>query len=372
MRDRKSAEVFPPGEFIKEELEARGWTQNDLAEVLGRPTRLVNELISGKRGITPETAKGLACAFATSAQLWMNLESTYRLFKSETEHDIVARRAALYTKAPIRSMIRRNWIESSKSIETMESNLDRFFTKNKIKEDSHSFAYAARKATPHDDLTIEQNAWLHRAHHLAKAMPAKAFSQPKLKEALDKIKLLLFEAEEIGKVAGILSDCGIRFLIIEPLPQSKIDGAVFWLGNSPVVVLSLRYDRIDYFWYTLMHELGHVKNEDGKNNDNLALDIDLPGNQEKTKDKLNYEGMADRFASNYLVPKASFDDFIAKTSPTYSKRKIIGFANRIKVHPGIIVGQIHYREKNYSCFRSFLTRVRHIIAAETMTDGWDS
>src|ERR1035441_6923065 len=77
--DRTPAEVFPPGEFIREEIEARGWSQVELAEILGRPPRLVSELISGKRAITPETAKGLGEAFNTGAQFWMNLESSYRL-----------------------------------------------------------------------------------------------------------------------------------------------------------------------------------------------------------------------------------------------------------------------------------------------------
>ena len=67
------AEVFPPGEFIREELEERGWTQEDFAAILGRSPRLVNEVIMGKRGITPETANGLSAAFGTSAQFWMNL-----------------------------------------------------------------------------------------------------------------------------------------------------------------------------------------------------------------------------------------------------------------------------------------------------------
>ena len=55
---RIPAEIFPPGEFIREELEARNWTQGDLAEILDRPLQLVNEIVLGKRSITPETAQG--------------------------------------------------------------------------------------------------------------------------------------------------------------------------------------------------------------------------------------------------------------------------------------------------------------------------
>ena len=42
-----AAETFPPGEFLREELEARGWSQTELAEIIGRPVRLINELIAG-------------------------------------------------------------------------------------------------------------------------------------------------------------------------------------------------------------------------------------------------------------------------------------------------------------------------------------
>lgn len=75
------AEGFPPGEFIREELEERGWTQEDLAEILGHPRRLVNEIIMGKREITIETANGLGAAFGTSAQFWLNLDSAFRCGK---------------------------------------------------------------------------------------------------------------------------------------------------------------------------------------------------------------------------------------------------------------------------------------------------
>ena len=84
MPTRIPAEVFPPGEFIREELEARGWTQGDLAQIMDRPLRLVNELIAGKKQITPDTARGLAKAFGDNDPLyWMNLDSAYRLATSE-------------------------------------------------------------------------------------------------------------------------------------------------------------------------------------------------------------------------------------------------------------------------------------------------
>lgn len=76
---RIPAEAFAPGEYIREELTERGWTQLDLAEIMGQPPQVVNEIVAGKRSITPETARGLGDAFGTGAQLWMNLEASYQL-----------------------------------------------------------------------------------------------------------------------------------------------------------------------------------------------------------------------------------------------------------------------------------------------------
>ena len=56
MKNRIPAEVFPPGDFLKEELDARDWTQTVLAEILGRPMPLVSGIVLGKRRITPDTA----------------------------------------------------------------------------------------------------------------------------------------------------------------------------------------------------------------------------------------------------------------------------------------------------------------------------
>src|SRR5690242_18290166 len=106
------AEVFPPGEYVRDELEARGWTQQDLALILGRPANAINQIIAGKRSITPETAKGLAAAFGTSAEFWMNLENAYQLAQVQADDDDdVAKRAHLYSIAPVNEMTRRGWLE---------------------------------------------------------------------------------------------------------------------------------------------------------------------------------------------------------------------------------------------------------------------
>src|ERR1700694_967479 len=98
MANRVPAEVSPPGEFIREELEARGWTQGDLAQIMDRPLRLVNELVAGKKQITPEPARGLATAFGDNDPLyWMNLDSAYRLAQEQPADESVARRSKLYS-----------------------------------------------------------------------------------------------------------------------------------------------------------------------------------------------------------------------------------------------------------------------------------
>lgn len=79
---RPVAEVFPPGEFILEELEARGWSQTRLAKLLGRPVQTINMIVRGKKEITATTAIQLAEAFGTTPELWMNLETAYQLARA--------------------------------------------------------------------------------------------------------------------------------------------------------------------------------------------------------------------------------------------------------------------------------------------------
>lgn len=369
MTERKVAEIFSPGEFIREELEARSWTQEDLAEILGRPLRLVNEIIGGKRGITPETAKGLAGAFGTSSQLWMNLESSYRLSLNNSEQSLVERKAALYDKAPVRLMVKRSWIEDSSSIDVLEQRLRIFFGVDDLKK-IPKLNCMTRKST--NEITPEQNAWLFRVKNLSQALSVEQYSRKKLDVALEQLKALLNDESNIRLIPKILAKCGIKFIIVEPLPSSKIDGVSFWINGIPIIAMSLRYDRVDSFWHTLMHEIGHIKNEDSLKNNCVIIDTDL---FELPEDSKPYEKAADDFAVKFLVPQDELDNFIDHVQPIYSKSKIILFAKRIGVHPGIVVGQLHYRGReqgglDYSFSRNLLTKIRQIIVNSALTDGY--
>jgi HTH-type transcriptional regulator/antitoxin HigA len=366
MNERTFAEVFPPGEFIKDELEARGWTQLDLAEILGRDPVQINLIVNGKQTITPETARQLGDAFGTGAQFWLNLESSYRLSQVEPVESSVARRAMLYEKFPVREMVKRGWIEQSDNVEVLEKRLCDFFEIDSLDEEPR-LAHAARKSTK-GLLTSLQKAWLFRVRHLARAVWASAFSARSLSQCFAALSLMRRNREDIRRVPQVLAEHGIRFVIVELFPTTKIDGVTLWLDKqSPVIALSFRYDRIDWFWHTLAHEMVHVEKRDGISEP--ILDTDIVG--EDADQQSESERFIDRAACDFLIPQKDINKFIARKGPYYSKYEISLFAERLKVHPGIIVGQLqHRKEMSYAYNREMLPKVLSIISPSALVDGW--
>ena len=369
MERRMPAEVFVPGEFIKEELEYREWTQNDLADILGKTGRFVSDIINGKNSITATTAISLGQVFGTSAEYWLNLESAYRLAKAEKPDDTLARRSQLYSKVPVKDMIKRGWIEASENIAVLEKRILDFLQINSVEDEPQLLTYAARKSTSYADATPAQLAWYFRARHLAKLVDAEKFAPDRIDQVVSKLKCLCGEPAKVQHVSQILLEGGIRFLVIEALPRTKIDGACFWLDEtSPVIALSMRYDRIDYFWHTVMHELGHVKNEDG-----LSIDRDIFSESDDAIGRPPSEKKADDFAVNNLVRQEDLEDYIVRVSPFYPKTGLMGFAALMNVHPGIVLGQLqHRREISYAKNRELLVKVRDEVTSSTLTDGFGS
>ncbi len=369
MNDRTPAEAFPPGEYLRDELDERGWTQTEFAQIIGRPVQVVNEIISAKRGVTPETAKALAAALGTSAQLWMNLETAYQLSKADPPPERISREARLREKFPIRDMVKRGWIAHSDDREELEERLRLYFHLQSL-DDPIALPHAAKRSLPNTETTEPlspiQRAWLFRVKHIADAMHVVAYSEKKLRDALVQLEALTTEPEETRHVAKTLSDCGVRFVIVEPVPGSKIDGVCFWVNrnSSPVIGMTLRFDRNDNFWFVLRHEIEHVLRKHGQTS--MIID-ELDGDGGAVSEE---ERQANDAAQEFCVPRREMEDFVARVRPFFSEDKIVRFARRIRRHPGIVAGQLQRRIEKPDHLNKLKVKIRQHVIVSALTDGW--
>ncbi len=137
--------------------------------------------------------------------------------------------------------------------------------------------------------------------------------------------------EDVKQIPDLLLSLGVHFVVVPHLSKTYLDGAAFYLAEHPVVALTLRYDRVDAFWFTLMHELGHiVAGHQGSYLDDLGnLDV----NEE--------EAEANQLAANWLIDPLALQEFVVKNKPTFSRKAIEAFARSQKRHSGIILGRLH-------------------------------
>jgi HTH-type transcriptional regulator/antitoxin HigA len=365
------AEVFPPGEFIRDELDARGWTQQDLAQILNRPLVAVNQIITGKRSITPDTAKALGEAFGTGPEVWLNLDAAYQLRLASDPDPNVGKRAQLFAYAPIVEMTKRNWIRATNDVADLELQIKGFFGVKEIGE-RPQFAAAARKSTGYADFSPTEWAWLGRVRQLGEAVDVKPYREAEFIRKFPAIRSMAGDPENIRHIPRVLAELGIRLVVVETLQKTPIDGAAMWLGHDrPMIALSMRFDRIDAFWHTIIHELTHIKYRDEVPIDRDVVSGTKGENGGKVRPEI--EVRTDRETCEFLIPQAEVNDFITRVKPLFSKTKIIQFANRMKIHPGIVVGQLqHRREIQYSHSRDMLVPVRSIITSTALVDGWDA
>jgi len=356
-----------PGEFIREEMEARGLGNRDLAYILDVPEQAVSMIVSGKRGISPDMAKALGVAFDVHADLFANLQRAYEMSRAKEPDPGVAQRARLSSAYPVREMIRRGWLEESDA-DTLEKQMASFFCVASINDVPH-LAHAAKK-TDYEDTPAEQLAWLFRVRQIARGMAVPAYSESKLRDALPRLHALMSAPEEARNVARILMECGVRFVIVEALPKARIDGVCFWLDDkSPVIGMSLFYDRIDNFWFVVRHEIEHVLRRDGQ--EKPIIDAELEGDRAGDGPGLpEEERIANAAASDFCVPTSQIASFVARKSPFFSERDVLAFARRMGVHAGLVIGQIQRRTKRWDLLRKHLVKIRHHVVPGAIADGW--
>lgn len=355
--------------MLRQMAEARGWGGDELADITGFARQHLSSVMSGKTGVSPDMAVALAAAFGNTPAEWLRWNAEHQLSMVSVDPAEVEARAELYDLAPVRDMQKRGWIKETKTFEELEAELTRFYGGSP--RNGVTFPVSALKSDPLATLTPAEKAWCFRARQGAeRSVHVAVFDPTRLDAAEKKLRQLAAYPKEIERLPETLAYYGIRFVVVELIPDAKIDGAAFWIGDSPVIAISARWDRIDAVWFTIMHEFMHIKNGDAVSFDvNLVRDSDH-GIIIATSDNAA-EQRANEQAADVLVPVSELDSFIKRQSPRYAAERIIQFANRIKMHPGVIVGQLQHRcELKYSAHRDFLVKVRNIVTDVALTDGW--
>jgi HTH-type transcriptional regulator/antitoxin HigA len=184
----------------------------------------------------------------------------------------------------------------------------------------------------------------------------------------------MFDADDFGRLPALLLDCGVRVVFVDPLKGSKIDGVCTWLGDQPVIGLSLRLNRPDNLCFVLRHEIEHVLQGDGKDVRYPHIDVFEPDRDESRLSE--EERHADAAAAEFLVPQEKLASFMARKGKWISEEDVLAFAARHHIHPSVVIGQIqHQRHKKgdqraFAFLRKYMTKVHDFFADWPLRDGW--
>jgi len=319
--------------------------------------QVISEIVSGKKQITPETALGLAAAFGTSAEMWLNMEAAYRLrlAQQNSVDDAVERRSRVYSLVPVKELLKRGWIQGATGtadVDELERSVMAFLGVASLDE-VPALALAARRTPTKEPDARAVRAWMRRVEQLAEAQKTGAFRRERLERALGELLSLSTEAGRVRELPDILRGLGIRFVLVPHLSRTYLDGAVFAGDGNPIVALTLRYDRLDSFWFTLMHVLAHlVSGHQGNRPEDL--DADAGANPEERE--------ADRLAAEWLVPGEDLSAFVERVAPYFSRQAIASFARSIGRHPTIVLGRLqHDGHVSPAHLRSSIPKVRRYL-----------
>jgi HTH-type transcriptional regulator / antitoxin HigA len=363
-----------PAEMIESYLQQRGWTQRTLAKVLGVSEQSITSLMKGRTKVSTELALQLQEILGLDADELLKLQASFELKKAQIEFrpdPALATRAKVFGEIPVAEMLARGWLRNVSNLWDSQLNdaLCGFFGVSSI-DDIEVLPHAAKKTDVSGEATAAQITWLYRVKQIATHTLVKKYSPAAVKDAVTELKPLLASAEGARKAPRILSDAGIRYVIVETLPTAKIDGVAFWLDDkSPVIGMSLRFDRIDNFWFVLRHELEHIIQKHGQSA--VMLDVNLEGDRAGTgSDIPEEERIANGAAAEFCVPQTQLKKFVQVKSPFFAERDIRGFAATYKIHPGLVAGQLQHKTQRFDLFRNHLVKIRSVVTPNAMVDGW--
>lgn len=320
-----------PVEAILFRMEEQGLRQKDIAEILGGKNR-ASEVLSGKRGLTLPMIRALHEKLAIPPELLIREPAaTYGPGDDVDAPDV-----------PADLLVKRGWIARG---DTVAELLKRFLAPAGspiLLRNTLTFGATAR--------TNRTNVWLWLAQVREIADSRTQLRGRYVKDSLN-LDLLKYVARLSWTEKGprlakdFLEERGIAVVIEPHLPKSYLDGAAM-LGRSgaPVIGLTLRENRLDNFWFTLIHELVHV----WKHLDPAKCRAIADENIEKATETETIEQEANDIASEVLIPRAIWRRSAARLKP--STQSIQALARELQIHPAIVAGRVRYERKNYSLY----------------------
>lgn len=332
------AKQFPIGlpdpiDAIRFCMEQRGLTQKDLVPFIGSRGK-VSEVLSRKRPLTLSMIRALHKGLGVPAEILVGEPGAS--LAENTDID--------WQRFPLKDMIERRWIEASMSDarDRAEELITAFLEPVGGLRQSpvlYRRTYTIRAARKMNPYALE--AW--RARVLKRAQDEQPSDhKPSLIDLEFMRDVARLSRAEKGPLLArdFLNGYGI-ILIVEPhLPKTYLDGAAFLtLSGNPVIAMTLRYDRIDNFWFVLMHELAHVSKHLSKESPLFFDDLDPVAEVEPI------EREADDLATEALIPNDKWhasDAFHLRTAHAAE-----ALAEDLRIHPAIVAGKIRHETRNY-------------------------
>jgi HTH-type transcriptional regulator/antitoxin HigA len=324
--------AIPPGELLAETLEALGMSQAELARRMGRPAQAINEMVQGKKEITPETALQFERVLGTPAHVWVGLESDYRFLKAKLEEAATLQaQAPLAEQFPFGEMAALQWVRAVTKPGDRVRELLRFFGVAGLQQvELPAVAWRRAKVAPSRHALA---AWLREGERRAQRVQVPDYDPDALNALVVRLRSLTLDEQNFGdRLRQWLHDCGVVVVFVEELKHTGAHGVTRWIGKRPVMQLSIFYRWYDIFWFTVFHEIAHILRH------RRDMFIELEGgasNGEAEED-------ANRFAADALIPPGEYARFLQQARTPLSEHTVRRFADRIGVHPSVVIGRLQH------------------------------
>ncbi|VWB11551.1 ImmA/IrrE family metallo-endopeptidase [Burkholderia metallica] len=337
-----------PVEAVKFRMMEQGLRQADLVPYFGSRSR-VSEFLSRQRPLTVGMIRQLSAGLGIPTEVLVQ-ETPLVVSSEEARSEEVD-----WSLFPVKEMIKRGWIQfDQRRIDSAKAaELARTFVEKAM--GGARMGVLARRTVKGDAFAPEAicalTAW--QARVLQKAAepsycPRGPFHIDKLSESFFK-ELVSFSPLEDGPLRAVdyLRDAGIAVVVEEHLAKTKLDGAAMLSGSGvPVIGLTLRFDRLDNFWFTLLHECAHIWKHLSRPGDVI---LDRLVDAESTE---AIEKEANRIARDVLISRAHWRSASVRQMPT--KTGIVSFAREQGIHPAIVAGRLQRETENYAIFKDMI------------------